>query len=318
MSYVINDPECNVIYGNTGIPACPIDPGLIYGGALVDTSFSLTPTEVLTIKAQLQAAAVADGKARLFPLPRYEDIVDGTEDPTEETLGLGASLMLREGKMVKTIRFLKGGLCLLKNLRTFNTKDNIGIFHYATELDGKHQIIGTLDSDGKLRPMALNQFYAYPVKLSDGKVGNQYRAKISEENPSDWDNYGVVQVDFDPLAEVKGVVDLVLEAATPVTDTVVITVKTKCDLVNVYDDLSTLLADPDAWVATKDGVAVTIDGVAVEPITKGFTLQITGATGDHVITLATAAALAVLGIGGGNSNGYEASNSETVTLTAGS
>jgi len=305
-----------------GNPACPVEPGLIYGDIIMDASFSLTPANVLAIKTQLQAKTLLAGKDRIFPLPQWEDITDNQEEPTEEKLGLGTPIIVREGKQSKTVRFIEGGLCLLKNLRTFNTKKNLAILHIAKTLDGKYQFIGTLDSSGNLRGMSLNQFFAYPIKLQDGKTANQYRAKITEESPSDWDNYAVVVVDFNPLEEIKGVLDLVLTAATPSIDTVDITVKTKCDSINVYDDLGDLLADPDAWTATfSDGTIKTITSVEKVAGTKAFKIYIdmtSGAeTGVYTISLATPVALAALGIGGGSDNGYE-SNTVDVTLTYGS
>jgi hypothetical protein len=315
---IINNPNCETTLGNTGMPTCPIDPGIIIGGFLADPTFTIPKascTDVATVKAFLQAATLAEGAGRIFPLPTFEEVADSTEEPKEETLGFGAKQVIMEGKMIHTWRFLAGGLWLLSRLRTFNSR-NMTAFYYT-----KDSIIATDDGDSGMKGFSLSQFYAFPIKLNDGSKGNQYRFRITESDSSQWDNYAVMKVsgldpttDFSPVSTILGVLDIVLTVISSSSATCVLSIKTLGDKTNLLSTYDTEFANAAAYVMVDDaGGAETITSATVNGAKDQVTLGFSALGADtYLVKLANAAALHALGIGGHPTYGYE---SNTVTFT---
>lgn len=315
---ILNNPNCTSDVGNTGLSQCPIELGLVIGGALVPQSFNVPAASMVSLtafKAYLQAATIANVNERIFPLPVFHEVTDQSTEPKEETLAFGAVQTIMEGKRVTLFRFLSGGLDIVAQLRKFNGK-NYKLIYWTNK-----QVIGTSDGEGGMLGFATYQLYTAPVKLADGTKGNIYTIKIGEENVAEWDNYAVVDCsvgtgNFNPSTAILGILDVTLAnegAYTTEIDLSVVTRADKIDLTNTYD---TEFADPTVWIVKDSlGVEQTIDTVEVDTENKIVKLVGTFPAATYTVTMIATAALAAKNIGGPPVSGYEA-NTISVTTVA--
>lgn len=308
MSTILNTPRCSSDGGATGVPTCQVDPKAIVGVILIDPSKSYRSTQFEELKGVLQADTVETGKTRIHPIFRFVEMADSSEDVSIQTLGYGAKIPIKEGKFDWTFRFLKGGLCLLSNLRQFNGLNKKAIF-----VDEDNNLWGVINADGDFTGFTLDFVYAYPFKATDGSKANEYRIRLVQSKPEEWDSYGVFQASWDVEETLKGIVNLHLDEVAIETGQVTIRVETACDKVNLYDDYKTELADTNLWTVTKvsDGSDVSVTSVIADDDYSAFVVSFTG-TGDHTITLVNSKVLYAADIGGPPSNGFD---TDTLTVT---
>ena len=92
MATILNTVVCDDISPNTGVPDCAFDPRLIRGGFMVPRSLEIPSTAFASEQALFDFlnAAVTNPKAtRVYPLPQFKAITDGTADVTNQTSGYG-------------------------------------------------------------------------------------------------------------------------------------------------------------------------------------------------------------------------------------
>lgn len=316
---ILNTPTCVVGTGNTGIPACFLNPKEIIGAILVHKSKVFdADTDLVSaaaFKAALQAAVMATGTGKIYPIFRFGEVADNSEDVVINTTGYGNKMPIREGKYDWTFKLMKGGICLQNHLRMFNfNKADWKVLF----IDSDNLVYGVKNSDGDLAGLTLDFLYAYPFKLSDSSKPTDYQirfalSKIKEFN----DNVGYMQCDFDVEEEVKGLIDLQLEVLATALGKATIGIKTLCDKVDLFETYHTLLASVGLWTCTKAGVAVTITGVAASSTVSGWEISFTG-TGVHTIGLAAPSVLAAAGVGGYPENGFEGIPVSATMPTSGS
>lgn len=320
---IMNNPYCGQSAGNTGLPTCPEDFGFVVGGALVPSSFIIEEADMATpaaLKARLQAATLLPaGSGRIYPLPRFEEVTDQSTDPTEETLGFGTILTIKEGKFIHTWRFIQGGMWLVRKLRQFNNQ-NYKIIYFTDE-----KVImtdGSTTGSKAAIGFAVSQFYCNKVKLNDGTKANQYSFKVSESNPAEWDNYAILNCAvgtgaFNPQTAVLGLLDITLSKVAATTTKFTIEAFTAADQQNLVSLYATEMAaaGAGAWVVKDStGIAQTPDSVALTTLDDGVEINFSPAlaSGSYTVELAAPAALAALNIGGPPVSGYE---SDILTVT---
>jgi hypothetical protein len=321
---ILNNPYCGQSAGNTGLPTCPEDFGFVTGGALVPASFIIEEADMVspaTLKAKLQAATLLSaGAGRIYPLPMFEEVTDQSTDPTEETLGFGTILTIKEGKMIHTWRFVQGGMWLNKKLRQFNNQ-NYKIIYFTSE-----KVIMTDGSTTGSKAgvgFSVSQFYCNKVKLNDGTKANQYTFKVSESNPSEWDNYAIFNCAvgtgaFNPQSSILGLLDINLSESVPATTSLftiaALTAADQQDIITLYGT-EFEAAGASAWIVKDStGALVTVDTVALstlgDAVELGFSSPLSAGT--YTVQLASPADLATLNIGGPPVSGYE---SDILTIT---
>jgi hypothetical protein len=300
MANLLNNPSCGSSGGATGKPSCAVDPKIIVGLILTDTSKTFSAADLADFQTVLGSATVADGKERIHPIFRFVEFTDNSENPTVQTLGYGSKSIVKEGKNDWTFRFQKGAMCLLKNIRKFNNADVKVLF-----VDEENVIYGVQTDDGGLMGFSTDFVYGHPFKLTDGSKDNEYKIQVVQSKPEEWDNLGAYYADFDVEENVKGLIELALIEIDVTSNFATIEIDTACDMANVYDDFGSDFADPTVWTVTKvsDGSNVSVATAISQEAGKNYKLGFT-ATGDVTISLVTPNRLALKGIGGAPANGY--------------
>lgn len=307
---ILNNPGCVVTAANTGLPDCPFTPDKFVGAILIDKSYVFADADVLTATAfltKLQELVLTTGKNRAYPIFRFEEITDNSEEETVVTLGYGGKQVVKDGKYDWTFRLTKGGLCFQKKLRAFNKVDKKVLF-----IDDSGNIYGTVNSSG-FTGFSMDFFFAKPFKASDGSNAAMFNARFALSKPKEFnDDVAFIKTDLDVEESVKGILDVELTEEASIVGYSTISVKTACDKVSIYDLFADDLADPDMWVVkTSAGVEVTVSAVTKVAVSEAWKLAFTG-TGAHTIQLAEPSVLATAGIGGGTGNGFE---SDVITVT---
>ena len=308
---VLNSPICTDRNGNTGIPTCIIDPKEIVGAILLPSDQVFSAANVLTASAfitELQTLSMDEHpEDRIYPIFRFEEITDNSEDIVKTTLGYGSTEVTRDGKYNWTFRFTKGGMMYNKSLRKFNHADDRTVLF----VDKNNRVYGVDAGSGTMRGFTLEYVHTKPWKIADGSNSTMYTIEFSMAKASEL-NDDIVFIDAatDIEVDVPGILDIELIEVSTTSTTWVVKVQTLYGKVNLYNQYSTELADPDAWYVTKDGVEVVADTVAVDAVNSAFTLTFTTPTGDHVLQLEDPATLAGLGIGGSPDNAYESDSLE--------
>lgn len=310
----LNNPGCVTAVSNTGLPDCPLTPGPIVGAILIDKGQIFEAGDILTtatFKTKLQGLTMIEGKMRAYPIFRFQGITDNSEEATMASMGYGSSIFVRDGKYNWRFNITAGGLCLHKNLRSFNKTNKRVLF-----VDDADVIYGTMTADG-FTGFTLDSIYVPPFKISDGSNVSMFEIEFKLAKPAELnENISYIKMPDDVETSFKGITDVLLTEVENVALNVTIAAKTSCDAINLYDTYEDEIAALPIWVVKKAGVPVTPSAVVKVPGVKGWKLTFEAATvGEHTITLADPVALNTAGIGGAPANGFEAIPI-TVTVTA--
>lgn len=302
---MINTFTCQSAGGNTGIGDCSLEISKIVGFFLVNKDFALSVAD-LADNAALQSALIAASQAdsrseRIFPVHNLVDIADNTADPTEQTFGYGPSVIVQDGPYNWTFPFLRGGICLLKSLQTFNGSDIRVIFY-----DSNGTLFGWRVGD-TLKGVPLTQFYANPWRPNTGAATMVTNVRMSFDPIYLNQQLGFVKVTDFALSSIEGLQNIAIrQSGVQAKPVYKVKLFAGCAGVDLYEQYSTELADPALWVATNKatGAVITITSVAVDANIKGFTVTLSAvdtdypAVGSILLTLAPVSDLVAAGVVG--------------------
>lgn len=280
----INKTNCVIIGGgNTGIPSCFANPSKLIGLILVSKSFVLTKTQVATtLLTTLVDATHAAKSLRIYPLINFEELSnDSTEDPSRQTLGYGRSVMIREGNYSWQFRYLDGGLCLHNQLRLFNNKKWSAFF-----VDADGLLIGTRSGTEDMKGIPLEEFYAEPWRPSNGNSEEARYTVMVQFKPEYINNkiaFVETQSEFDIVSDVKGLLNLKLEAYTNIVSGLVkVKVSEVCGGENIYDLYEDSLDKGAAYLVKNKATGAAIPFTVTKDATeKGFAIQMTTADANY-------------------------------------
>lgn len=313
MTVVINATKCSIDGAtNTGRPLCEVDPSKIIGAIVLPANKMFTDTELGTLKVTLQNACLDVISKRIYPIFRFGEIADQSEDVTISTLGYGSKNISKEGKYDWIFKFVKSGLLFNNKLRKFNGTTNKTVIF----IDDNNTLYGTLtannDGDVCLAGLSLDFLYVKPFKIGDGSNPTIYEIRFGLSEPKQLnDDAAWVNADFNVETEIKGLIDVELYQIAVAAGVATVGIRTKGDKVDMFETYSTDLAVGSLWKVAKAGVDVVITSVEASSTVSGWDVTFTG-TGAHTITLTTPALLAAADIGGAPENGYEA---DVLTVT---
>lgn len=296
--------------GNTGKPDCGFNPKNVVMAFLTHKSKTFADADLApaSLEATLQAAIVASGKDRIYPVQPFAQFDDKSEEAKMATHGYGDKEFTGDGKYHWQFRILKGSVCYQKNLRKHNYRSDLR----AIFVDREWNVFGTLTSEGELAGMKLSDFFADKVKLSNGSDPSIYTVDFVLTDPTElMDAPAFVKATFNVLDSCQGILDVTLTAGTLASGSIKVTAAKTIGGKSMYDDYADELAAAGAWVLTKAAAPVTISGVAKDAAIEGWTVTFTG-TGVHKLTMADPATLASLGVGGAPDAYYE---SDILTVT---
>ena len=303
---ILNIPACSTTLGNTGVPECSFDFGKVRGAILLPKTKYFTPANMAdqsTFLGVLQTATLASGSARIYPISRFKGMEDKSTEARYSESGYGDPKVSDDGVYGFIFDLAEGGMCLNAQLRKFNdqaAKWTILLY------DDKNQILGTKDSSGNLWGADLSILHTHKFKFNNGTDAAMYTLEVGLPKPEQInDSFGIFPATFDIENEVLGILDIELGEVAVASGVATISAKLLCGKTNLYDDLSTLLADETLWtVKDSSGAAVVISSVTADAANKAWDIAFTG-TGSHTINLASASVLAAAGVGGTPINGYE-------------
>lgn len=255
--------------GNTGAPKCDPRRGIPVFPILGDRE--ITPAEADAFQAVYEAAvkAATGDDDKLYPFPLIQNVDDQTEAPTEGSLGLGFTEVLREGHVKYQFRVVIGQ-CLYKALRKFN-----GYTGHCFIYDNLKQLWGYEKANGNLSGYKVASFFVTGNGFGNGSDPVSATVTIVLESPEEFHDYAAfIPIDFN-IGDIKGLQDAELfEAAAHVTNVYKIGIKTACDETNLYDAYSALIASAAVWnlVRLDTGATVSITSVAVDATLKAWTV----------------------------------------------
>lgn len=280
---MINSFNCQQVgTANTGVGDCSLEISKIVGFFLVGKGFVLTAANLATnaaLQAALIAAAGADLKAnRIFPVHDLLDITDNTSDPTEQTFGYGASVIVQEGNYNWSFPYLTGGICLSNALRNF-IGNNIRVIFY----DSNGTLFGWKQGD-TLVGIPLNQFYSNPWRPATGAAVMNLGVRFNFEPYFINEEIGFFKTDGFSLRSIEGLQNVKLsQSGVQAKPVYKIKANAGCSGLDLYDEYSTELAAVPNWIAENaaTGANITITSVAVDANIKGWTVTLDSADADY-------------------------------------
>lgn len=303
----INELNCLVNSGNTGIGSCPFDPKNIVAAILTPKGYELTHTKLASLKASLIADAALDDKTlRIYPIGNFVDNTDASESLTVQSTNYGFKFPVREGVNDWSFHYVDGGLTLHQQMRKFN-----GSGHDFLFVDAQNRILGTEGStSGALKAIPNVYFWAHPWKANDGTKVAEYTLQFVFPPRFINDFVSFVEADFDVISSVLGLVAVKL--VSPYHNAVAGSYNVKALVPdNLYESFADELAATGLWSATNEsGGVITISGVTKDATFSGWVLALNIAdpdypsAGGHVlINLKAPSVLAAAGVEGYESSG---------------
>jgi hypothetical protein len=281
------------------MPDCPFNPDKIVGMLLLDKDKVFTAIETLTVAAfitALQAATVAQGEARIYPIFRFDGMTDSSEDAVKTTSGYGSETFVRDGKYKFVFDMFLGGHQLHQKIRKYNKSKKKCLL-----VDSNGTVMGTKNSDGLLTGFSMDYFNAKPFKFNDGANPAKYQLEICLSKPAELnENIGYIKTNLDVEEVVKGITDVTIELA-PMADphllnVVYVSLYTTDDRINLFDLYASTLDETTAWIIKNSAgtqitvlTASSVDAAGI--VAKAWKIGATMATGIYTIQLASSATL---------------------------
>lgn len=294
---MLNKIICLAGGANTGFGDCTLDPKNVVAIFIAPIGATVQEADLLDFGAYLQTKInEADASQRWYPVNDFIAITDNSEDPTIESFGYGGKAVSREGEYDWTLRFVDGGLCLLKSLRKFNNTKKAIFF-----VDADGILFGTTVGN-TMQAISLTMYYASPWKVNDGSASTVYNIRLSfKARPA---NDDVAFVDLSAMGLVmssfRGLQNLSLDVLDPLNaPSTEVRVLSGCDRKNLYDQFNIVLADPTLWKATDvDGLTLGVVSVTANVALKSFSVVVSSAVKSYFIELVDPEALDTAGVSG--------------------
>lgn len=321
MGTILNTVDCTTSRKNTGFGSCFADVKQIKGGFLVDSTFKLSGADLASVTAALaalRAAAVNDNKGlRIFPVHRFKNPQNNSDEKTVQAFSDGAEAVVREGLQKWMFQVTNGGLCIHKSLRTHNQNGGYFIFY-----DADFTLFGWQKNIGELWGIPCNYIWTEPWRMNDGSNVTAYMLSMAFEPR--YVNEGVAYIKLNSTLEgIEGLQDIALELDSfdDVTGVAEVYARLECGATNIAALYGAELDVAGAWLAenAETGEPVTIQAVAVVGAGDSKRFQLTFNTGDTdypdngTILLSMEAPSVLDGLG---VEGFESNTIELVTSTS--
>lgn len=308
-------PDCPGYGQNTAVPDCVVDPKHIIGAILIHKSKSFSAADMADLVGALVTNCLLDSKIlRGYPVFRFVELKDNSQEPVVASLGYGNGKPVRDGKYDWTFKVLAGGLGRHIKLRSLN-KTNRKVL-LIDEDNNIYGVKGGTQAAPTLTGFALDYFQALPWKLGDGSNPAVFEVRMALERTKEFNELlGVYPSTSDVEDNVKGVMDVILTAGTVTATSVKVTAKTELEGIDMYDLYVDALAVTGAWSIVKaDGTVVTVSTAAKDTAIRGWTLGFSSIPATTIdVSMKGPATLDGLSVGGGaGAYGFE---SDTLTVT---
>lgn len=274
----IHELNCDVRRKNVGFKGCVLDWKLIAGCFLFDNFKSFSASELASFQTTMQTLAWQDDKEnRVYPVHRFKNPADATEDPTIQTFTDGSKAKVRDGVYDWTFQITSGGWGLLQALRSHASNGNTYVVFY----DKQGQLLG-VNSNGLFSTITLQIFDALPWKMNTGSETAAYRIHFVFDVESANENAEFAQADFD-LTQIVGLQDIkiIVNSFNKSTGVANISLVTERGGQNLFDQYNTdVVAALFTAFNAETGGAITVSVLAAVPTTKTFNATISTADAD--------------------------------------
>jgi len=239
--------------GNTGMQKCTGSLGGVKGFVLVPAGTEIDTKANAELLATWTAGINAVKADRWFPFPiafKVEDV--STEEKWVEG-SFGQRDMVERGAYALKMTLPRMGKYNEQQLQLHNNKTDLGVF--LIKSDGA---IEGYSSDGvKFQAIDLSEFYISKPTLAVGEDASRLMVNLEFANTEQYAQYGVAikPTTFNPLSQLLGIMDVMLEATLPTATSVKITVT------NYADGGAVVGLVAGDFVMTDDGAAVTLTTV---------------------------------------------------------
>jgi len=284
MATILNTVVCDDISPNTGIPDCAFDPRLIRGSFMVPRSLEIPASAFASEQALFDflSDAVTNPKAtRVYPLPQFKAITDGTADVTNQTSGYGdIAVGVKPTVNDWTFEISGGSICINNQLQKFNNTTHVPIFY-----DDNGTFIATTNAAGDgAKGIPCQSVYVYDWKAADGTNQTIYRIRFVyfAKYVNKFIKFALMPtLDLSEIAGILAVKVAVTLRATASANVIHVQAKTSCGNTDLHDLYATELAAANMWevVNTLNGNGVTITSVASE--TGGWALTLNASDPDY-------------------------------------
>lgn len=282
----VNRFVCGANIKNTGVGTCSLALQTVAGAFLVPADFVIDEAGAADLFDTLQAAAKASKRNRIYPVHRFVQVTNNSEDKTTQSFGYGGLAVVREGFYNWLLQYVDGGLCLHNRLRSHNGKAKAVLFYDAQGVIFGRSVLlpanpALIEPEPKygLGGIPLEYFWANPWTPNDGSnvmataVQFVFKPKYINEE------LGYIQANFD-LEGVKGLGGVVLsEAVAKAANVLTVAANYGCsfepDGADFFEDFEADLADDALWkVTTSSGLEIAITSVAADAANRAFTITL--------------------------------------------
>lgn len=281
MANVLNFFPCALLGANTGVGSCYLDIKNVVGAIVVPSGTQFSAANTATAAAFITALGVATSApkaSRAYPIHAFGEIKDGSESAVSEKLGYGVELIVRDGTYKWGFRILKGGFCLSKALRQFNSM-NVDVFF----VDASGLIFGQriVSSTGVVSFGGVPQYQIYqePFKINDGSKNTIYMQQFSFPGNA-FDNLGGVQLQESDFENILGLQNITLTSATRTTNVSTVKGVAGCVGADLGTTLGSSLAVANLWT-----VQDSVTGAFFDPSTGITSVTYNASINSYIITV---------------------------------
>lgn len=269
--------ECNTSMGVTA---------MLY---MVPSTLRLSVADISTIETTMQRLIQGDVGNRAYPFggttQPISNITDNNEADVFETLPNGQQIFIRPGYLNRQFSTINGGQCLYNALRSFNAS---GFSIIEVDVNGNVRLkVYTNTTTSVVTYGGINATISAPSPTFANftvTYKNNFAISIS---PAELAQTSIFSGGINLLSQ-TGLLDVTVRDGGTDTSAVLHALAfTSCANANLYNNYSTQLASPTAWVVKDTGTAgapitptvVTLTGVTINAGLKGWNLAGTFTTG---------------------------------------
>lgn len=272
---------CSRALSNTGLNSCYFDPGNIEGAVLIPKGMIFTQTELAVFKATLDAKIAHDNIAkRIFPIKRFIDMEDKSEDNPEQTFGFGGKAKIRQGKYAWYFMYKNGGLAYHKSLYSF---DQMQEAYDVLFIDAKNNIlwgVAGIDDPLSLGGYDLELLDVKNLKINTGGATTIYGIGFCLEDPAQVNVYSSFYQfprTVNILQALSGLKNIEVAVQTPnLLGLIKFKLTTSDGAINLGDVYSTELGTASLWsmIVSNTQQPIPITGVTYDPANGTFDVQL--------------------------------------------
>lgn len=288
---------CNTGGANSGMPKCRGNYGRDAYFMLVPPGTEIDTEAAALLQATYLAMIKADESTRAYPLPkffRYEP----TSDEHAYTEGdFNDKYSIKEGSPDGMASYINIPICFAKKLRTFNNQD-----WDAYVFTDKGYLRGWSQDETKFLPFSIFLHVEEDIEATK-EEGRLTPVRIYKNEPYQWNEYGVVLnpikdalATWDPRL-LTGLLDANVTIVSSSDTTLVINVKTDCDLTGVTG----LVKEDFLLQDDTPSVEAIVTSVESTSIAGQYTLDVTTLSADdYTLNLKEPADMTTAGYQGGS------------------